>query len=61
MLFKAHDEQLVRASAAHRLDQRKLIDISRQARAEIANVLAHDVGEAQREPAAPDAPKPDDA
>jgi monovalent cation:proton antiporter-2 (CPA2) family protein len=61
MLFKAHDEQLVRASAAHRLDQRKLIDISRQARAEIANVLAHDVGEAQRAPAAPDAPKHDDA
>jgi monovalent cation:proton antiporter-2 (CPA2) family protein len=43
-LFKAHDEQLVRASAAHHLDQRKLIDITRAARAEIANVLAQDIG-----------------
>ena len=44
-LFKAHDEQLVRESAAHQLDQTKLIDISRTARAEIANVLARDVGQ----------------
>ena len=49
-LFKAHDEQLVRESAEHQLDQRKLIDISRSARAEIANVLARDVGEVKRDP-----------
>jgi voltage-gated potassium channel Kch len=36
-LFKAHDERIVRASASHQLDQTKLIDISRTARAEIAN------------------------
>jgi voltage-gated potassium channel Kch len=61
-LFKAHDEQLVRESAAHQLDQSKLIDISRSARAEIANVLAHDVGEARRDPdRAWDAPERDDA
>ena len=48
-LFKAHDEQLVRESAPHLKDQRKLIDITRRARAEIANVLAQDVGEARRD------------
>ena len=48
-LFKAHDERVVRESAAHQLDQSKLIDISRQSRAEIANVLARDVGEAERD------------
>ena len=48
-LFKAHDERVVRESAAHQLDQSKLIDISRQSRAEIAYVLAHDVGEAKRD------------
>ena len=48
-LFKAHDERLVRESAPHALDQRKLIDITRRARAEIANVLAQDVGEAEGE------------
>jgi monovalent cation:proton antiporter-2 (CPA2) family protein len=48
-LFKAHDEQLVRESAPHALDQRKLIDITRRARAEIANVLAQDVGDAKRD------------
>jgi monovalent cation:proton antiporter-2 (CPA2) family protein len=48
-LFKAHDEQLVRESAEHQLDQRKLIDISRSGRAEIANVLARDIGEAKRD------------
>ena len=61
-LFKAHDEQLVRASAAHQLDQTKLIDISRTARAEIANVLAQDVGEKNRDPdRAWDAPERDEA
>ena len=48
-LFKAHDERVVRESAAHQLDQSKLIDISRQSRAEIAYVLARDVGEAKRD------------
>jgi hypothetical protein len=47
-LFKAHDERLVRDSAAHWLDQRELIDIARRGRAEIANVIAQDVGEAKR-------------
>jgi voltage-gated potassium channel Kch len=61
-LFRAHDEQLVRDSAAHRLDQAKLIDISRRARAEIANVLAQDVGEATRVPdRAPETPERDEA
>ncbi|HEX7238524.1 MAG TPA: monovalent cation:proton antiporter-2 (CPA2) family protein [Gammaproteobacteria bacterium] len=49
-LFKAHDERLVRESAPHALDQSKLIDISRRGRAEIANVLAQDVGEAGGDP-----------
>jgi voltage-gated potassium channel Kch len=49
-LFKAHDERLVRESAPHALDQSKLIDITRRARAEIANVLAQDVGEAKGDP-----------
>jgi hypothetical protein len=49
-LFKSHDERLVRESAAHQLDQAKLIDISRSARAEIANVLARDLGETQADP-----------
>ena len=48
-LFKAHDERLVRESAPHALDQRKLIDITRRARAEIANVLAQDAGDAEGE------------
>ena len=48
-LFKAHDEQLVRASAAHQLDQTKLLDISRTARAEIALVLAQDAGDKKRD------------
>jgi voltage-gated potassium channel Kch len=56
-LFEAHDERLVRESAPHLEDQRKLIDIARRARAEIANVLAQDVGEgtgdAARDAAAP--------
>jgi hypothetical protein len=52
-LFKAHDERLVRESAPHALDQRKLIEITRRARAEIATVLAQDVGEAPRDPDAP--------
>jgi len=61
-LFKAHDEHLVRASAAHQLDQAKLIDITRTARAEIANVLAHDVGEAKHDPdRAWNAPERDEA
>jgi len=61
-LFKAHDEQLVRESAKHQLDQRKLIDISRSGRAEIANVLARDVGEAKRDTdRAWDTPDRDDA
>jgi voltage-gated potassium channel Kch len=61
-LFKAHDEQLVRESAKHRLDQRKLIDITRRARAEIANVLAQDVGDAKLvTERAREAPEPDDA
>ncbi|HEX7236291.1 MAG TPA: monovalent cation:proton antiporter-2 (CPA2) family protein [Gammaproteobacteria bacterium] len=61
-LFKAHDEQLVRVSAAHQLDQTKLIDISRAARAEIANVLAQDVGEKNRDPdRAWDPPERDEA
>ena len=45
LLFKAHDERLVRESARHRHDQGKLIDISRTARAEIAKVLARDTGD----------------
>jgi len=49
-LFTAHDERLVRESAPHALDQSKLIDISRRGRAEIANVLAQDVGEAKGDP-----------
>jgi monovalent cation:proton antiporter-2 (CPA2) family protein len=61
-LFKAHDERLVRESAPHRLDQTKLIDISRQSRAEIANVLARDAGEGERDPdRAWDAPERDEA
>ncbi|HXS79778.1 MAG TPA: monovalent cation:proton antiporter-2 (CPA2) family protein [Gammaproteobacteria bacterium] len=61
-LFKAHDERLVRASAAHQLDQTKLIDIARAGRAEIANVLAQDVGEKNRDPdRAWDAPERDEA
>ena len=39
----------MRESAAHQLDQSKLIDISRSRAAEIANVLARDVGEAKRD------------
>ena len=47
-LFKTHDERLVREAAPHREDQSKLIDISRSGRAEIANVLARDAGDATR-------------
>jgi voltage-gated potassium channel Kch len=49
LLFKAHDERLVQESAQHRHDQTKLIDISRTARAEIQNVLAHDAGDMARD------------
>jgi monovalent cation:proton antiporter-2 (CPA2) family protein len=45
LLFKAHDERMVRESAQHRHDEGKLIDISRTARAEIAKVLARDTGD----------------
>jgi monovalent cation:proton antiporter-2 (CPA2) family protein len=48
-LFKAHDERQTHVSAAHRHDRSKLIDISREARAEIANVLAADRGEVARD------------
>jgi len=48
-LFKAHDERLVREAAPHHEDQSKLIDISRSGRAEIANVLARDAGDAERD------------
>jgi voltage-gated potassium channel Kch len=44
-LFKAHDERMTRESAAHRDDTNALIDLSRQSRTEIANVLAADRGE----------------
>ena len=61
-LFKAHDEQLVRESAAHQLDQSEAHRHLRTARAEIANVLARDVGEAKRDPdRAWDPPDRDDA
>jgi glutathione-regulated potassium-efflux system ancillary protein KefC/glutathione-regulated potassium-efflux system protein KefB len=43
-IFKSHDDRLVRESAPHREDQGKLVDISRSARAEIANVIGRDVG-----------------
>jgi hypothetical protein len=36
---------MLRAAAAHQHDETKLIDISREARAEIARVLAADRGE----------------
>ncbi|HVY64389.1 MAG TPA: monovalent cation:proton antiporter-2 (CPA2) family protein [Gammaproteobacteria bacterium] len=45
-LFKAHDERMTRASAAHQGDATALIDLTRKSRAEIANVLAADRGEA---------------
>jgi voltage-gated potassium channel Kch len=48
-LFRAHDDRMLRATAAHQHDETKLIDISRQARAEIARVLAADRGEAAPE------------
>ena len=52
----------MRESAAHQLDQSKLIDISRTARAEIANVLARDVDAAELDPdRAWDAPERDEA
>jgi voltage-gated potassium channel Kch len=61
-VFKAHDERLVREAAPHALDQSKLIDISRRGRAEIANVLAQDAGEAKGDPdAAKDAAARDQA
>jgi monovalent cation:proton antiporter-2 (CPA2) family protein len=44
-LFRAHDDRMLRAAAAHQHDETKLIDISREARAEIARVLAADRGE----------------
>jgi monovalent cation:proton antiporter-2 (CPA2) family protein len=40
--FKKHDEALLRVSAPHVNDEAKLIDISRAASGEIANVLAGD-------------------
>jgi voltage-gated potassium channel Kch len=45
LLFKSHDERLVRESARHRHDEGKLIDISRSSQAEISKVLARDTGE----------------
>jgi monovalent cation:proton antiporter-2 (CPA2) family protein len=44
--FKSHDERLVRKSAKHVDNLDKLVDLSRAGRAEIANVLATDRGEA---------------
>jgi len=49
LLFKEHDERLVRESAQHRHDQTKLIDISRASQAEIARVLARDAGDVARD------------
>jgi hypothetical protein len=43
--FKGHDEELVQLSAQHVGDTEKLIDIARQGRAEIANVLSSDRSE----------------
>lgn len=40
--FRHHDERLVRTSAQHRNDERALIDLSREARAEIGRVLSSD-------------------
>ena len=43
-LFRAHDERFLRKSAAHADDQKTLIDIARQSRAEIGRVFAADKG-----------------
>ena len=55
--FRHHDEHLVRDSARHRDDEQVLIDLSRQARAEIGRVLSGDRREAgnvqESEPWAP--------
>ena len=40
--FRAHDERFLRVSAKHADDQKSLIDIARQSRAEIAKVFAAD-------------------
>jgi len=42
--FRAHDERFLRASAQHADDQKALIDIARQSRAEITKVFAADRG-----------------
>ena len=42
--FRAHDERFLRLSAAHAGDQKQLIDIARQSRAEITRVFAADKG-----------------
>jgi voltage-gated potassium channel Kch len=44
-LFRRHDEKFLRKSAEHAGDQRKLIDLARVSRAEIANVFSADRGE----------------
>ena len=41
-LFKKHDDDLLRATAKHAADQNRLIDMARQGRAEISNVLNSD-------------------
>jgi monovalent cation:proton antiporter-2 (CPA2) family protein len=54
--FRHHDEHLVRDSARHRDDEQVLIDLSRQARAEIGRVLSGDrreAGMSESEPWAP--------
>ena len=50
-LFRKHDEKMLRITAEHAGDQKTLIDIARESRANIAKVLAADRGEA---PVAPD-------
>lgn len=42
--FRAHDERFLRVSAKHADDQKSLIDIARQSRAEITKVFAADKG-----------------
>jgi glutathione-regulated potassium-efflux system protein KefB len=43
-LFRRHDEKFLRRSAAHADDQKTLIDIARQSRAEIERVFSADRG-----------------
>jgi voltage-gated potassium channel Kch len=47
LTFAAHDERLIRKSAAHVDDAAALVDIARKGRAEIENVLGQDVRDSE--------------